>query len=125
LYATSQQKSIRTELENEIPVILEEGTVSAAPRDVLWAPQVDVDAIAVLFDDFGGGEEVLGVVGAELDYQGPIGGWIALFAREGVEELIPVFFVGVREKLGKTVRASLATQIEGLLYLGVDHGRVN
>lgn len=76
-----------------------EGAVSAPARDFLRAPQVDVDGIAVPFDDLRGGEEMLGVIGAKLHDQWPIRRGVTFFARRDIEELSSVFCVPFREEL--------------------------
>lgn len=94
-----ERRPIRTEAENEIPVILKKSAISTSSRNVLRAPQIDVDSIAVLLDDFGGAEEILGIIGAKLHYQWSIGRRFALFTRGNIEELIPILLGVVRKKL--------------------------
>lgn len=53
----------------------------------------------MLLDNFRRSKEILGIVGAELHYQGSIGRGIALFTRRNVKELIPVLLGVVRKEL--------------------------
>lgn len=55
-----------TETVNQVPVILQETAVPAAPCNVLWTSQVDVDGVAVRLDDLGCSKKQLGIVSAEL-----------------------------------------------------------
>jgi hypothetical protein len=54
--------------------ILQKSAVAPPPCDVLRAPEIDIDAIAMTFHHLGGGKEVLRVVGAELHDERPVGG---------------------------------------------------
>jgi hypothetical protein len=80
--------------------ILQKSAVAPPPCDVLRTPEVDIEAIVVPLHDLGGGKEVLGVIGAELHDERPVGGGVSFFAGGDVEELVAVFFRRVCEELG-------------------------
>lgn len=56
----------RTELVDQVPVVLQECAVSTALRDLLRTAEVDVHSIAERRYGLGGREQLVGVVRAEL-----------------------------------------------------------
>jgi hypothetical protein len=82
---------LRTEIVYNIPLVLKKCPIVPSACDILWAPQVDIDRITMSFDDFGRLEEVIDVIGAELDDQRPIQR-SAFLAIGYIEVLFPVAF---------------------------------
>ncbi len=68
---------------DELLVLLQEGPVVALARDALRAPQVQVDGVAVGGCDCRGVEEMLGIVGAELNEEGAVDSRVAVEERLG------------------------------------------
>ena len=85
--------------------------------DALGTSQVEIDGIAVVLGDFGGGEEVSGIVGAELDEKWSVG--------------FTVTVVGPR-RFGRRFGLGGGSGTEGLATVtfgfseetGVEHGRI-
>ena len=87
---------------------LQKGTVVPFPRYSLWTAEIQVHGVAEGGYVFGGGEEIGGRVGAELDYEGAVKVRVAVqiwnffyfffFCREGskVEWLEMVVAEGLR-----------------------------
>jgi hypothetical protein len=71
----------------------------------LWTAKVYIDGIAERFDDFGRGEELFGVVCAELDYERPIDGRIAFLAVGSVKVQFAIKFVRL---YGEHLRAKIS-----------------
>jgi hypothetical protein len=103
----------RTEVEDKVPVVLQERAISSAPRDVLRAPKVNIDSVAVLLDNFGRHEEIFGIVGTELYDERSVGRRITLFTSVDVKKLISVFSIGVRKELKSSVSMSLPARSLG------------
>lgn len=82
-----------TELGDEVPIVLEVGTVFSLLCNVLRTPKVDIYSIAKWFDDSCRSQQLVGVVGAELDNEGPIERWITFFTAGNIEVIIAVSFI--------------------------------
>ena len=61
--------STLTDVVNQIPLILKEGSISPLLSNLLGTPQIDVDGIAIRFENLCGSEDLLGVVSAKLHDQ--------------------------------------------------------
>ena len=82
-------RSGRTQLIDELPLVLQERPIVPPPRDVLRAAKVDVDRVAIRLEEPRGREELVRVVRAELHDQRTVLG-PALLAVYGVEVLLAV-----------------------------------
>ena len=100
----------------------------SSPRDVLRTTKVDVHRITVGLEQLSGCEEMVGVVGAELDNQGSVFR-PTLFAMHGVKVLLPVrlpYAFCVHLTLPQSqVDWSKGTQWQMHTHLGIDHGRIH
>ena len=63
---TRNQRVGLTYFRDEIPFVLEKGTVVTAFGDVLRAAEVEIDGIALVLDELGRSEKGVGIVRAEL-----------------------------------------------------------
>ena len=110
------------QLKDELLVLLQEGAVLAAPGNTLGAPEVEVDSIAVGSYELRGVEQVVGVVGAELDEDGSVDRGVA------VEEGNVVRRARARAVFGQRAADRLVMGVAVFWRFakqaGVEHGRV-
>jgi hypothetical protein len=113
------------ELVDEVPVFLQKGTVVAFASDALGTAEVEVDSIAEGLDMTSSGEQVVGVVGAELDKQRTVGFVVAVKMAVGLVESGVVVGEGCFGHRGLQ-RLEVGFAVFGVLMeqAGVEHGRV-
>lgn len=86
-----------TQAVYEIPFVLQEGPVATLAGNVLGTSEINVDGVTVRLEKLGRGEELVGVIRAELNDQWSVL-WATLLAVESVEVL---FSVGLPDALGE------------------------
>ena len=64
-----ERESALTYIVNQVPLILKECSIFPLLGDVLGAPEVDINGVAVRLKDLCGSEDLLGVVATKLDDQ--------------------------------------------------------
>ena len=66
------------EAKDQRGILLQEGTVVAAPRDALRTSEIEVYGVGEWGGEGGGREQVLGVVGAKLHDERPVEAGVAV-----------------------------------------------
>ena len=98
------------------------------PRYPLRTPEIEVHGVAVGRDVLSGLEEVLGVVGAELDNEGPVGGGVAVEIGRFYLLFLLLFAMTRRWMRVKAAAEGLEVVVAEILCVfkeaGVEHRRI-